>query len=87
VQVKIKVENPTEQLRPEMNARSTFLADQPCEQRAGPAPGYCPKQAVQRKDGSSFVFVVKGNRVEQRTIRPGEESGDAYYVLDGFEWQ
>jgi len=29
------------------------------------------------------VFVVKGNKVEQRTIRTGEESGDAYVVLDG----
>jgi multidrug efflux pump subunit AcrA (membrane-fusion protein) len=29
------------------------------------------------------VFVVKGNRVEQRTIRTGDESGDAYVVLDG----
>jgi len=84
VQVKIKVENPTEQLRPEMNARVNFLADQPANNESRPsARVLVPKQAVQRKDGSSFVFVVKGNRVEQRTIRPGEESGDAYYVLDG----
>ena len=31
----------------------------------------------------TFTFNVKGNKVEQRTIRPGEETGDAYYVLDG----
>mgnify|MGYP006962128067 FL=1 len=42
-----------------------------------------PKTAVVNKGGSSFVFVVKGNNVEQRTIRTGEESGDAYLVLDG----
>jgi multidrug efflux system membrane fusion protein len=42
-----------------------------------------PKQAVVRKDGGSFVFVVKSNRVEQRTIRTGDEVGDAYFVLDG----
>jgi HlyD family secretion protein len=84
VQVKVKVENPDEQLRPEMNARVNFLSDKP----AGPgtqtsARVLVPKQAVVRQDGGSFVFVVKGNRVEQRTIRPGEEAGDAYYVLDG----
>jgi multidrug efflux pump subunit AcrA (membrane-fusion protein) len=38
---------------------------------------------VVRKDNSSFVFVIKGNRVEQRTIRTGDEIGDAYNVLEG----
>ena len=42
-----------------------------------------PKAAVVKRDNSSFVFVVKGNRVEQRTIRTGEETGDAFVVLDG----
>ena len=41
------------------------------------------KPAVVKKDGGAFVFVVKGNRVEQRTIRTGEEIGDAFLVLDG----
>ena len=84
VQVKVKVENPNEQLRPEMNARVNFLADKPSGNESKPvARVLVPKQAVVKKDGGSFVFVVKGNRVEQRTIRPGEESGDAYVVLDG----
>lgn len=84
VQVKIKVENPNEQLRPEMSARVNFLADKPANNEARSVDRVLvPKQAVIQKDGSSFVFVVKGNKVEQRTIRAGEESGDAYYVLDG----
>ena len=84
VQVKVKVENPNEQLRPEMNARVNFLSD-----KAAAAEGSAiarvlvPKAAVVKQDNSSFVFVVKGNRVEQRTIRTGEESSDAYVVLDG----
>ncbi|HEU4932643.1 MAG TPA: hypothetical protein VFT48_11215, partial [Pyrinomonadaceae bacterium] len=36
-----------------------------------------------KADNSSHVFVVKGNKVEQRTIRTGDEQGDAYVVLDG----
>jgi len=84
VQVKIKVENPNEQLRPEMSARVNFLADKPVNSETRPVGRVLvPKQAVVQKDGSSFVFVVKGNKVEQRTIRPGDASGDAYYVLDG----
>src|SRR5678815_2872440 len=84
VQVKVKVENPNEQLRPEMNARVNFLAEKPSGNESKPvARVLVPKPAVLKKDGGSFVFVVKGNRVEQRTIRPGDESGDAYVVLDG----
>ena len=84
VQVKIKVENPNEQLRPEMNARVNFLADKaPAAEDKVIARVLVPKSAVVKKDNSSFVFVVKGGKVEQRTIRTGEESGDAYVVLDG----
>ncbi len=84
VQVKVKVENPTEQLRPEMNARVNFLSDRSsATENKSIARVLVPKTAVVKKDNSSFVFVVKGNKVEQRTIRTGEESGDAYVVLDG----
>ncbi len=84
VQVKVKVENPNEQLRPEMNARVNFLSDKaPANEGQTIARVLVPKNAVTKRDNSSFVFVVKGNRVEQRTIRTGEESGDAYVVLDG----
>ena len=84
VQIKVKVENPNEQLRPEMNARVNFLSDKPVSTTGqSTARVLVPKQAVVRKDNAAFVFVIKGNRVEQRTIRTGEESGDAYFVLDG----
>jgi HlyD family secretion protein len=84
VQVKVKVENPDRQLRPEMNARVNFLAESTGGSETKPiARVLVPKKAVQQKDGGSFVFVVKGNKVTQRTIRLGPEVGDDYYVLDG----
>jgi HlyD family secretion protein len=84
VQVKVKVENPNEQLRPEMNARVNFLSDKvAASDNQSIARVLVPKTAVVKNDNSSFVFVVKGNKVERRTIRTGEESGDAYVVLDG----
>ncbi|HEX6732800.1 MAG TPA: efflux RND transporter periplasmic adaptor subunit [Pyrinomonadaceae bacterium] len=84
VQVKVKVEDPNEQLRPEMNARVNFLSDKPTNsENRSVARVLVPKLAVVQRDGGAFVFVVKGNRVEQRTIRAGDESGDAVYVLDG----
>jgi len=84
VQVKVKVENPDEQLRPEMNARVNFLADaKPSETSAQVNRVLVPKAAVVNKDGADFVFVVKANKVEQRVIRRGDEIGDSYYVLEG----
>jgi HlyD family secretion protein len=84
VQVKVKVENPDEQLRPEMNARVNFLADaKPNETPSAVSRALVPKTAVVNKDGADFVFVVKGNKVEQRVIRRGDEIGDSYYVLEG----
>jgi HlyD family secretion protein len=83
VQVKVKVENPDEQLRPEMNARVNFLADAAPVESKPTARVLVPKAAVLRKDGSAFVFVVKGNRVEQRVIQVGEETGDFFIVMEG----
>ena len=84
IQVKVKVENPDRQLRPEMNARVNFLADDSGnKQNSSTGRIFVPKRAVVRIDNGAFVFVIKGNKVEQRAIRPGGEVGDDYQVLEG----
>lgn len=85
VQIKVKVDNPDEQLRPEMNARVNFLGDDTPAAAPGQSAGrvLVPQTAVVRSGNAAFVFVVKGDRVEQRTIRVGDTVGDAYSVLDG----
>ncbi len=83
VQVKVKVENPDEQLRPEMNARVNFLAESRSAEIKTSPRVLVPKAAVVRRDGNTFVFVVKGNKVELRSIRLGEEAGEFYNVLEG----
>jgi HlyD family secretion protein len=82
VQVKVKVENPDAQLRPEMNARVNFLGKAASTTQSVPRV-LVPKAAVVRKDGSDFVFVIKGNKVEQRSVRLGDESGAFYYLFEG----
>ena len=85
VQIKVKVESPDEQLRPEMNARVNFLTDAAAEPANGKpaARVLVPKAAVVHRDGADFVFVVKGNRVEQRVIRLGDATGEFYNVIEG----
>ena len=82
VQVKVSVKNPDERLRPEMNVRVNFLAGagRPDEARASRV--MIPKVAVVNRDGT-FVFVVKGAKVEQRAVRLGPDDGDAFQVLEG----
>jgi HlyD family secretion protein len=83
VQLKVKVENPDEQLRPEMNARVNFLGDSKSGDVKSAPRVLVPKAAVVHKDGSDFVFVIKGNKVEQRAVRLGNEAGEFYYVFEG----
>ena len=67
-----------------MNARVNFLADNTAgNQTSSSSRVLVPKLAVVRRDNSSFVFVIKGDKVEQRSIRPGDEIGEDYYVLEG----
>src|SRR5687768_1669553 len=76
IQVKVKVENPDQQLRPEMNARVNFLADAAASnENSSTGRILVPKTAVVRVENSSFVFVIKGDKVEQRAIRAGGEIG------------
>ncbi len=42
-----------------------------------------PKDAVVRRDGATFVFVIKDQRVEQRTVRLGDEVAGMHQVFDG----
>jgi HlyD family secretion protein len=84
VQIKVKVDAPDEQLRPEMNARVNFFSD--AAPVAGPASlsrAIVPQSAVVKSGNAAFVFVVKGDHVEQRTVRLGEQTGSSFYVLEG----
>ena len=80
----MKVDNPNEQLRPEMNARVNFLA----QEKTLDAPPVAsrvlvPAAAIVRRGDADCVFVVKGGRVEMRTIRRGDVVGDSVAILDG----
>ena len=84
VQIKVKVDKPDEQLRPEMNARVNFLSDAPSgETKTVSSRVLVPQAAVVHKNDNDFVFVIKRGKVEQRVIRKGDQSGDYFLVLEG----
>ncbi len=80
VQVKVKVLNPDERLRPEMNAAVAFLSDEP---QAAAAPGkpvvFVPPAAVR----NDRVYVVLGGRIVERAIRTSGNTPLGLRVEDG----
>jgi HlyD family secretion protein len=81
VQVKVKVLNPDDYLRPEMNSSVAFLArDQP---KSGAVPSkpliVVPAAAV--KDGA--VFVVASGRVVRRSVKTGGVGAQGIQIDEG----
>ncbi len=75
VQVKVKILNPDDYLRPEMNATVQFQDDQKKETVAGDTGGLpvvvVPKSAVR----GNAVWIIEGGKAQKRLIRPkGENS-------------
>lgn len=83
VQIKVRVESPNEQLRPEMNARVNFLSESQAPAGMVSSRVLVPKAAVVRRDTNAFVYVIKGDRAQQRSVRLGEEQGEFIQVIDG----
>lgn len=81
VQVKVKVLNPDDYLRPEMNASVAFLAkDQPKAAGETAKPLIVvPSSAV--KD--SAVFVVASGRAVRRSVKTGGVTSDGVRIDDG----
>jgi HlyD family secretion protein len=83
VQVKVKILNPNEFLRPEMNASVAFLADKKADNAAAAAPGkpvvYIPSSTV--RDGR--VFVVIGEKAVEKTVRTSGSTPKGLRVEDG----
>lgn len=82
VQVKVKVENPDGNLRPDMNASVDFLADAPvasaAKEPAKPAV-YVPATAV--RDGA--VFIHLNGQAVRRTIKTGATTSQGVRVEEG----
>ena len=42
-----------------------------------------PKAAVRTEEGTTYVFVMQGDRVERRAVKVGTAQGDQIEVLSG----
>jgi HlyD family secretion protein len=84
VQVKVKVLNPDEFLRPEMNASVAFLSDEKPQSSAAPAAAgkpvvFIPSSTVR----NDHVFIVVGDKVVDRAIKTSGNTQQGLRVEDG----
>ena len=81
VQVKVKVENPDEYLRPEMNSSVSFLNDaKPVQAEANAAPRIVIPPAAVKGD---TVFVVLNGKIVTRTVKTGASINNGVVVEQG----
>jgi len=84
VRVRIGFDKLEPQILPDMGIKVRFLDDVPVVASAPTGPRIrVPSVAVQRIDGSAFVWVVSDGRVERRAVTLGPESEGSIEVLGG----
>ena len=80
VQVKVRIKNPDEHLRPDMNATVKFLADDNKNGNQGPAGAIVPANAVRDRDGKKVVFLVLNGKVVMKQVKILSQRSDGYLV-------
>jgi len=82
VQIKVKVEEPDDHLRPEMNASVAFLADEkPAEAGGAPPKPVVMVRSTAVRDGA--VFVVFDGRAMRRAVKTGATSNQKVRIEEG----
>jgi RND family efflux transporter MFP subunit len=86
VRVRIAFDQLDPRILPDMGVKVSFLSEAPPLASAAEqarARVLVPKGAVRTVDGTSIVFVVRGDRVERRAVKLGGNDGDLVEVASG----
>jgi HlyD family secretion protein len=81
LQVKVRIADPDGVIRPEMNAKVTFL--EPPSGKGGPAKVFAPKEAIFTREGQSFVYVLNQGKATARAVKVGAEADGRVEVPEG----
>jgi len=86
VKVRIGIEARDSRLIPDMGVRVAFLPEGQAPAAAeAPAGVLVPAEAVKDDNGTSIVFVLKGETVERRAVKLGAARGSQVQVLAGLD--
>ena len=83
VKVRVALKQKDARIVPDMGVRVSFLeAAKPTDAKAQPGV-LAPSAAITQRDGKDVAFVLSGETVQQRTVKPGRSLGDDREVLEG----
>jgi hypothetical protein len=87
VKVRVAFKRRDERILPEMGARVAFLQQTGADSARTPAHRsvLIPAETVQVNGDTGVVFVVHGDKVEQRTVKLGAQSEQGQVVLSGID--
>src|SRR5262249_52088428 len=85
VQVKVKFLEPDQYVKPEMNARVSFLAEEAADAKAKTSEKFLivPRRAVLDREEGQAVYVVSGGVVQAKRVTIAKESGTDAYISAG----
>ena len=83
VQVKVKVLQPDEYVRPEMNARVTFMSTEEVQKKEDSRMYVVPKRAVIEREGLKRVVVIADGKVQTKPVTVEREVGSDVYISAG----
>jgi RND family efflux transporter MFP subunit len=89
VRVRVALKEKDPRIVPDMGVRVSFYDNQPSETAQAaqtPTKGVLvPASAIVQRDGQSVVFVVSDDRVQRRTVVPGQSYSDMRLVESGLD--
>jgi len=83
IQVKVKILEPDEYLRPDMNAKVSFVVANPASSSTPRETLVLPRAALLEQNGKWSVFVLEGSRVRLREVQIGRDLGNNMEVIEG----
>jgi RND family efflux transporter MFP subunit len=84
VKVRVALENKDQRIVPDMGVRVSFLEARAKATAQAPRGVLVPAAAIARRDGHEVVFVVQGERVQQRPVQ-SQVRGDQRLVSEGVQ--
>ena len=82
VKVRIAFDRLDPRILPDMGVKVSFLSEEDLSRKVA-AQALVPKEAVRDITGKKVVFRVVDNKLEQRTVKLGEERGTDIEIIDG----
>lgn len=83
VKVRVALKAKDARIVPEMGVRVSFLEQPSADAQATPQGVRVPGDAVVERDGADVVFVLDGDSVQQRAVKPGMALNNDRQLLDG----